>query len=509
MRRFLLLFLFGCASARQPADLILTGGKVFTADPTRPWAEAVAIRGDRIVAVGSTAEIGKNAARVIELHGRVVVPGINDAHVHAPWAAFGQYVAIADNASVADVMNQILDATKRAPEGTWLRATIPPAILEDPSLTREALDAAAPRHPVYLDNFAGHQVLTNTAGLRAWKIGDNAPDPPGGWYGRKDGRLNGWVYEHALWMKAKETSEALPDAALVASMRGFAQTALRFGITSVQSMPSVSIERLMRLESQTGTPLRWRWMEVQMARVSDATRWPAKYIADGTPIERDAALREPYSDRPDQRGRMNFTDEQIRHAVEVAARSNQQLLIHAAGDVPIAKLFAAMNQVHADWPAKRVRIEHGDFISQFIPDAKRLGVIVVQNPSHFTIREIVQARYGSERMRAFMQFRSLIADGIPIAIGSDGALNPWLNVMFAATHPINPGEAITREQAVIAYTRGSAYAEFTEREKGTIANGMLADLAVLSQDIFTVPLPELPKTEAEITIVGGRIAQSK
>jgi predicted amidohydrolase YtcJ len=108
-------------------------------------------------------------------------------------------------------------------------------------------------------------------------------------------------------------------------------------------------------------------------------------------------------------------------------------------------------------------------------------------------------------MRTFQQFRSLIADGIPIAIGSDGPINPWLNVMFAAIHPNNPGEAITREQAVIAYTRGSAYAEFAEKEKGKIAPGMLADLAVLSQDIFTIPLPELPKTVAEVTIVGGKI----
>jgi predicted amidohydrolase YtcJ len=245
-------------------------------------------------------------------------------------------------------------------------------------------------------------------------------------------------------------------------------------------------------------------MEVEMASVPDAPRWPTKYIADGTPIERDAALREPYYDRPDQRGRMNFTDDQIQRAVEVAARGNQQLLIHAAGDVPIAKLFAAMNAIPADWPAKRVRIEHGDFISQFIPDAKRFGVIVVQNPAHFMIRELDAARYGPERMRTLTQFRSLIADGIPIAIGSDGPINPWLNIMFATIHQVNPAEAITREQAVIAYTRGSAYAEFAEREKGTIAPGMLADLAVLSQDIFTVPLPELPKTTADITIVGGK-----
>src|SRR5438045_179367 len=186
---------------------------------------------------------------------------MNDAHMHQPWLAFGQEVAIADSASVADVMRQIADAAKRVPDGTWLRATIPTSILEDPSLTRDALDAAAPRHPAYLGNFAGHQALINTAGLRAWNIGETDPDPPGGWYGRRDARLNGWVYEHALWIKARETTDALPDAALVAGMRGFAEAALRFGITSVQSMPSIRVDRLARLQSQIGLPLRWRWIE--------------------------------------------------------------------------------------------------------------------------------------------------------------------------------------------------------------------------------------------------------
>jgi len=125
------------------------------------------------------------------------------------------------------------------------------------------------------------------------------------------------------------------------------------------------------------------------------------------------------------------------------------------------------------------------------------------------IPQIVDARFGPERRTSSMLFRSLIERGIPVAIGSDGPLNPWLNVMFATIHPTNPAEAVTREQAVMLYTRGSAYAEFTEHEKGTLTRGMLADLAVLSQDIFTVPTPELPKTESVLTIVGGEIAYEK
>src|SRR5438045_4253862 len=168
-----------------------------------------------------------------------------------------------------------------------------------------------------------------------------------------------------------------------------------------------------------------------MAAVPDAPRWPRKYIADGTPIERDAALRDPYSDRPNTRGRMNFTNDQIRRAVEVAASGNQQLLFHAAGELPIEKFFAAMGAVSADWPAKRVRIEHGDFVAEFLPEVKRFGAIVVQNPAHFTLVGVVRPRYGPDRLRDFQLLRSLIDAGIPVALGSDGPLNPWLNIMLA------------------------------------------------------------------------------
>jgi hypothetical protein len=136
----------------------------------------------------------------------------------------------------------------------------------------------------------------------------------------------------------------------------------------------------------------------------------------------------------------------------------------------------------------RVRFEHGDgMAADLVPAARRLGVIVVQNPTHFGAQP----------------FRSLLRSGIPIAIGSDGARNPFLNIMLAVTREENPAEALTREEAVAAYTRGSAYAEFKEHDKGTLAIGMLADLAVLSQDIFSVRVDALPATVSVFTVVGG------
>lgn len=517
MRRALLLlalaFVVSCRSTvRDDMDLVLLGGKVFTGDEARPWAEAIAIRGDRIATVGSNESIRAFAGpktRVIDLGGRVVVPGINDAHVHVPWRSPGTRVEIPDDASVDQIFALVTEVARKTHEGEWLNGTMPVSLLDDPRFTREALDAIAPRHPVALGNLGAHAALVNTAALRSWNIGENDPDPAGGHYGRREGRMNGWVFEHALWVKLREDAARQSDEALIEEMRGFASDALRYGITSLQSMPIVPVDRIRSLMPRLSPGPRWRWMDLQMMRVEENPRIPVKYILDGTPLERGAAFSQPYADRAAESGRVNYTDEQIRRILTVAARGHQPLLLHIAGDVLIRELFAAMNETAADWPSLRVRIEHGDMISAHIDDTRRLGVVVVQNPSHFMLTQIVHPRLGGDRLHTLMPFRSLIEAGIPVAIGSDGPLNPWLNIMFATLHPTNPGEAVTREQAVILYTRGSAYAEFAEHEKGTLARGMLADLAVLSQDIFTVSTPDLPKTESVLTIVGGKIAYEK
>jgi predicted amidohydrolase YtcJ len=153
-----------------------------------------------------------------------------------------------------------------------------------------------------------------------------------------------------------------------------------------------------------------------------------------------------------------------------------------------------------------VRIEHGDGLANdLLPLVRRLGMVVVENPTHFAFEPgMLERRFGA-RPAGFQSLRSLIDAGIPLALASDGPRNPFLNIMFATTHPNHPAEAISREQAVTAYTRGSAYAEFAEGQKGTLGPGMLADLAVLSQDIFVVPAASLPATQAYLTMVGGKI----
>ena len=500
----LFLLLVSCRSSAP--DLVLAGGRIFTADEARPWAEALAVRGERIVAVGSNAEVRALAGpstRVIELNGRVVVPGINDAHLHEPWGESGN-LDIGGDATVEQVFEAVAAGARAHPEGTVLRGQIPPIRLDDPRLTRDALDAITTRHPVMLGNLAGHSVLHNSAALQWRGVAEGARDSQAGWYARDaNGRLNGWVYEHALWSSDRRMSAALPDEQFAAQMRAFTADAVRYGITSVQSMPGIERDRAMRLASTMEVPLRWRWMDLQVNGVADSPRHPVKYILDGTPMEHGAAMRADYADRPGHRGRLDYTDAELARIVNAAAKSGQPTLLHISGDLGVEKVFALMRATDADWPALRLRIEHGDFIGPFAGEAQALGIVLVQNPSHFMVPEVMQRRFG--QVTDYQVFRSFIERGIPVAIGSDGPVNPWLNVMFATMHPRNPSEAVTREQAVIAYTRGSAFAEFQEKEKGTLAPGMLADLAVLSQDVFTVPPPELPKTTSMLTMIGGRI----
>jgi predicted amidohydrolase YtcJ len=158
------------------------------------------------------------------------------------------------------------------------------------------------------------------------------------------------------------------------------------------------------------------------------------------------------------------------------------------------------------WDKRRLRFEHGDGLTpDLIPQVKELGIVVVQNPSHLTVENLKPDLHSIFENLKVQPLRSLLAAGVPVAFGSDGPTNPYLNIMFATLDPNRPSEAITREQAVIAYTLRSAYAEFAEKDKGSLEPGKLADLAVLSQDIFTVDASDLPKTESLLTMVSGKI----
>ena len=524
------------AATSAAPDVVLLDGKVFTADPARPWAQAVAVRGDRIVAVGTTQEVARlagPATRRISLGGRAVVPGFDDAHAHVGVASVAGRTVTVDPSPTPDptlgaVLDSLAAAARRTPAGTWLTVDVGGRVFDDPGATRVALDSAAPAHRVWLRGWSGHGAVLNTAVLRSAGLLD-APDGPGAWLTRDPaGTPTGRIDEYAIYHLDHRLAVARGDSLLGVAIREYDEEGLGLGITSVQDMAIQYDLATARKVAERGEAMRARHRVIRVPFPGMAGGWRSawnvggadtalaptmhvsgvKWILDGTPIERLALMRRPYADRPGWHGRANFHFDTLRAILRDALARRWQPHLHAVGDSAIALAITAMRAEAPDsaWRRLRPRLEHADALGRDqLAAVKALGIVIVQNPSHLALPAVMNARWGAAGLRATNLMRTLVDSGVPLAIGSDGPRSPGLNVMFATLHPNVPGEALTREQAVTAYTRGAAYAAFAEHERGTIAPRMLADLAVLSQDVFTVAPDALPGTRSVLTMVGGRI----
>lgn len=512
------------------ADVVLHNGKVFTADPARPWAEAVAVRGERIAAVGADAAVRAlegPGTLSIDLGGRVVVPGFNDSHAHLgvgfPRLTLPPVNIPGPGPTLAEALAQVAAAVAVAEPGEWILALVGEAVILDPAATRVPLDAAAPANPVILLTWSSHSAVINTRAMERAGIGEQEPDPFGGSYDRFPGTgvVNGVIHEYAVFRLARALRAEVPDEVLRAQFEAFTGLLAQVGVTTAQEMTiGLTRERSERILAGADLKARLRLMCVPLAidescrpgRPDPSDLWTSsgiKWILDGTPVERSAALREPYADVPGT-GRFNVTESELRRLVWrslLGPPVRHQLLVHAIGDRALDNALGEMERAApaALWRRLRPRIEHGDLIQpEHLDQARRLGAVVVQNPLHFTLD--LQPSLGPERAAAAQPFASLLDAGIHLALGSDSAQpNPFLDLFFAVVHPLHPDEALTMEQAVTAYTRGSAYAEHQEDRKGTLRPGHLADLAVLSQDIFTIPPPAVPATVSLLTLVGGEV----
>lgn len=524
-----LLFGAGAVRAEPAADFVLYNGKIFTVDAARPWAHAVAVRGRRIVAVGDDAAVRALAGpgtRSIDLAGRVVVPGFNDSHTHLavgfPRLTLPPIDIPGPGPTFSVAVAQVAQAAASAQPGEWILSFVGETVILDPAANRYAIDAVAPNNPVALVTWSSHGAVINTRAMTVAGISETEPNPFGGSYDRFPGTrvINGVINEYALFDLVRAIRAGVPDTVLRAQFEALSAQLAQVGVTSVQEMTiGLTRARSERVLAGADLKLRLRTMCVPLSLresceshllpterlVSTGIKW----ILDGTPIERSAALLEPYADYPG-RGRFNPTGGELREIVRrglVGLPVASQILAHSFGDRALDNYLGELGRQAPDviWRLLRPRIEHGDMLHpQQIERARSLGAIVVQNPTHFTLG--LEPSLGPARAAAAQPLRSLLTAGVDLAFGSDSPQpNPFVDLYFAVVHPFHPTEALTMEQAVTAYTRGSAKAEFQEWQKGSIKPGYLADLAVLSQDIFTIPPPAIPGTTSLLTLVGGEV----
>jgi predicted amidohydrolase YtcJ len=536
----------GCSRpARTAADLVITRANVWTGDAAQPEAKGIAIVSDRIVAVGGADEIERwrgSTTREINAGGRRVVPGFNDAHVH--FVDGGRQldnVDLKDADTSEEFARRIGERATITPAGEWIlggdwddqRWT--PARLP----TKELIDPVTPTTPVFVNRYDGHMSLANSAALRIAGVTAQTSDPPGGTIVRDaQGNPTGVLKDAAMSYVDRVIPPMTPDRRLHAVKRAL-EHAASIGVTSVQDMNpayddiAVYADLANRGELTTriyAAPLETGWQDQARLGIhrSFGSAWlrigAVKGYADGSLGSTTAFFFEPYTDAPNTRGLLSDEMQPLdamRDRLIDADRAGLQLCMHAIGDAGISQmldLFAEVVRVNGERD-RRLRIEHAQHIAP--KDFERfaaLKVIASVQPYHaIDDGRWAERRIGPERIKTTYAFRTLLDKGVRLALGTDwyvAPLNPMLTLYAATTRATldgkNPGgwvpeQKITIAEAVSAYTAGSAYAEFQDADKGTIARGKLADLVILDQDIFSIPPASIKDVKVTTTITGGKV----
>lgn len=546
----LLAFLFpALAGAQKPAaDTIVTNAKVYTLDKERPRAEAIAILGERIVAVGTATEIDAwrgPETKILDGRGHLLLPGFNDAHVH--FMSGGQQldsVELKDAASPQEFARRIGERAQQRPgdwilNGDWDEQKWTPAELP----TKDLIDGATGNTPVFVNRYDGHMALANTAALRLAKVTARTPDPPGGQIVRDaQGNPTGVLKDAAMNLVYKVIPEMTSQQRAEALKRALAHAA-SLGVTSVQDMnPSFDDVRTYMQFAERGelttriyaAPLETEWQKQAAAGLrrafgSSYLRLGAvKGYADGSLGSTTAYFFEPYADAPNTRGLLS--DEMhpvagMRGRLIKADAAGLQLCIHAIGDHAISLMLDIFSDVVKANGARdrRLRIEHAQHMAaKDFARFAQLGVIASMQPYHaIDDGRWAEKRIGPDRIKRTYAFRTFLDNKVRLAFGSDwtvAPLDPLQGIYAAVTRQTLDGknpqgwvpeQKISVQEAVEAYTLGSAYAEFQEREKGSIAPGKLADLVQLSDDIFAVPPEAIKDVKVEMTMVGGKVVYEK
>ena len=546
-------------TAVAAADLVLRNGRIVTVEDARPEAQALAVRGDTIVALGSNQDmapyIGANT-RVIDLGGALATPGFIDAHVHFTGvgeAARNLKLSTAKNWD--DIVRMVADAAKTARPGEWILgrgwhqekwSEVPSPNVEGFPL-HEALSRVSPNNPVWLTHASGHAGFANALAMKAAEVTKSTPDPAGGKILKDaDGNPTGLFNERAQSLVgdalARDRATRTPaqvEADLRQVIERAARESLAKGLTTVSDAgsPPATIEVVKRVVDEGKLPLRvWMMLREDASKLAaDMPKYrvvnygdkrftvrATKRQIDGALGSRGAWMLEPYADLPSTSGMLTDSLDDIRSAAELAIKNDYQMAIHAIGDRGNREVLNIYEETFKRHPEKngrdlRWRIEHAQHINAAdIPRFGTLGVIASMEGIHCTSDALyVLARLGPRRAEegAYV-WQKLMKSGATIANGTDAPvedINPIPSFYASVSRRASdgtvfyPDQRMSRMEALKSYTINAAYAGFDEGIKGSLRAGKLADITVFSKDILTVPEDQIPSTTVVYTIVGGTV----
>jgi hypothetical protein len=530
------------SSADSLLAVVFENGRFWTGDSARPWADALAVLGDRIVAVGPEARtaLGPGAARV-DLGGRLAVPGFIDGHTHFRDGSLSlASVQLRDARTPEEFIHRIRDYAAGLPKGEWVvggnwdhenwGAVLP---------ERTWIDSVSAGHPVFVNRLDGHMSLANSEALRIARIDRRSADPSGGTIVRDAaGEPTGILKDNAQDPVYPQIPEPGEDRLLRALAEGLAYAASE-GVTSVQDMcypedPPV----YQRLRREGKLTLRVYCREpVTSASELAATGISAgfggpwvklgsiKIYMDGSLGSSTAAFFEPYEGEPQNRGLEMQDADSLYRALAAADRAHLQLSVHAIGDRAISDLLDAFERIRRENPPwdRRWRVEHAQHIApKDFARFRDLGAIASMQPYHaIDDGRWAERKIGPERIKTTYAFRTLLDDGVRVIFGSDWSvapLSPIQGIYAAVTrrtldgrNPAGwvPEQKISVEEALRAYTATAAYAAFEEDEKGRLVPGLLADFVVLDRNLFEITPEELAGVRVVMTVVGGRVVYER
>ena len=531
------------AASGEPVTLAVVNARVWTGDSARPWAEAFAVRGEQIATVGSSAAVRKVAgtARVIDAAGRMVVPGFIDSHVHFIDGGFGlSSVQLRDAKTPAEFIARIKAFAATVPPGAWITGGNWDHEQWGGELPRhDWIDSVTPNNPVWINRLDGHMSLANAAALRAARVTRASREVAGGTIVRDArGEPTGVLKDNATDLVnavMPNPPAELEDRALDTAMAYVAAQ----GVTSVVHMGTwrdlAIFERAhkagrLKTRIYAAVPLAtWEQLRDTVAARGRGDAWlrigALKGFVDGSLGSHTAAMLQPFTDAPSDTGLFVNTHEHLYEWTSGADKAGLHVIVHAIGDRAIRDQLDIFERVEKENGPRdrRFRIEHAQHIAPpDIPRFAKLGVIASMQPYH----AIDDGRWaekviGPERSKTTYAFRSLRDAGATLAFGSDWFVAPPtpLEGLYAAVtrrtlndrNPTGwiPEQKISLEDALRAYTRGAAYATFTEKEKGVIAPGTLADFAIIDRDLTKVAPEAIRDAHIALTAVGGRVVYER